>query len=125
MYLKKILVVTGILLAVGLWASGQQKAKPVSKTSQTSAKKLTPPQKFVLDTVNMAVALPQPDTQDRLRVLAAAANVVSPIDQKIAKTLWREGVCIESELIQFGRTPAGSLMAKRPTGRTSPPSFCG
>ena len=123
MYLKKILVVTGILLAVGLWASGQQKAKPVSKTSQTSAKKLTPPQKFVLDTVNMAVALPQPDTQDRLRVLAAAANVVSPIDQKIAKTLWREGVRIESELIQLGRTPAVSLMARGQADCASAQSF--
>jgi len=123
MYLKKILVVTGILLAVELWASGQQKAKPVSKTSQTSAKKLTPPQKFVLDTVNMAVALPQPDTQDRLRVLAAAANVVSPIDQKIAKTLWREGVRIESELIQLGRTPAVSLMATGQADCASAQSF--
>ena len=59
----------------------------------------------------MAVALPQADPQDRLRVLATAANVISPIDQKIAKALWHEGVRIESELIQIGKTPAVSLMA--------------
>jgi len=123
MYLKKILVVTSVWLAVSVGAPGQQKAKPVSKTSQVSAKKLTPPQKFVLDTVNMAVALPQPDTQDRLRVLAAAANVVSPIDQKIAKTLWREGVRIESELIQSGRTPAVSLMSTGQADCASAQSF--
>ena len=123
MYLKKILVVTSVWLAVSVCAPGQQKAKPVSKTSQVSAKKLTPPQKFVLDTVNMAVALPQPDTQDRLRVLAAAANVVSPIDQKIAKTLWREGVRIESELIQSGRTPAVSLMSTGQADCASAQSF--
>ena len=71
----------------------------------------------------MAVALPQPDTQDRLRVLAAAANVVSPIDQKIAKTLWREGVRIESELIQSGRTPAVSLMSTGQADCASAQSF--
>lgn len=59
----------------------------------------------------MAVALPQPDPQDRLRVLATAANVIFPIDPKIAKALWHEGVRIESELIQAGKTPAISLMA--------------
>lgn len=59
----------------------------------------------------MAVALPESDPQDRLRVLATAANVIFPIDQKIARTLWHEGVRIESELIQVGKTPAVSLMA--------------
>jgi len=77
----------------------------------------------VLDTVNMAVALPQPDSQDRLRVLAAAANVVSPIDRKTAKTLWREGVRIESELIQLGRKPAVSLMASGQADCASAQSF--
>jgi len=128
MHFGKTSLITGILLAVSVWASGQRmpsqpKAKPVSKTSQANPKKLTPPQKFVLDTVNMAVALPQLDSQDRLRVLAAAANVVSPIDQKIAKTLWREGVRIESELIQLGRTPAVSLMATGQADCASAQSF--
>lgn len=104
----------GILLGCCLSATGQGTYKPTAANASRKAaavKKLTPEQKFVLDTVNMAVALPQPDPQDRLRVLATAANVISPIDQKIAKTLWHEGVRVESELIQAGKTPAVSLMA--------------
>ena len=71
----------------------------------------------------MAVALPQPDPQDRLRVLASAANVVSPIDQKMAKSLWREGVRIESELSQSGQKPAVSLMSNGQTDCASAQSF--
>src|SRR5947209_6352025 len=81
------------------------------KHAQAAPRKLTPQQQFVLDTVKMAVALPEPDPQDRLRVLASAANVVLPIDQKMAKSLWHEGVRIESELLRLGQTPAVSLMA--------------
>jgi hypothetical protein len=106
-----------ILCGLCLPAHGQE-AKTANAKTATAAKKtalpprkLTPQQKFVLDTVNMAVALPEPDPQDRLRVLASAANVISPIDQKIAKNLWREGVRIESDLIRIGQTPAVSLMS--------------
>jgi hypothetical protein len=65
----------------------------------------------VLDTVKMAVALPQSDQQDRLRVLSAAADVISPIDKKMARSFWSEGVRIESELIRVGETPAVSMMS--------------
>lgn len=114
MQFSRILLIAGSLLAACLSAASQgtntaTATKPSRKAAQ--AKKLTPEQKFVLDTVTMAVELPQPDPQDRLRVLATAANVISPIDQKIAKTLWHEGVRIESELIQVGKTPAVSLMS--------------
>lgn len=68
-------------------------------------------QKFALDAVNMAVALPQSDQQDRLRVLATAVNVVSPADPVFARKLSREGLRIESELIQAGQKPAVSMMA--------------
>jgi hypothetical protein len=81
------------------------------KSDSTSERKLTPQQKFVRDTVQMAVALPQPDPQDRLRVLSVAADVIYPLDQKLAKGLWHEGVRIESELIQVGKAPAVSVMA--------------
>jgi len=59
----------------------------------------------------MAVALPESDPQDRLRVLSKAAEVVSPIDRVMAKNLWREGVQIEAELIRVGQKPAVSMMA--------------
>ncbi len=102
-----------MILSFGLGAAAQratprnpQKAQPAPQPAQ-----LTAGQKFVLDTVRMAVSLPQPDQQDRLRVLSAAAEVVSPIDKKMAKGFWSEGVRIESELIRLGQTPAVSMMS--------------
>ena len=78
----------------------QPKAAP-----ESPARQLSPGQKFVIDTVKMATALPQSDQQDRLRVLSAAADVVSPIDKKMAKGFWNEGVRIESELVRLGHGP--------------------
>ena len=48
-----------------------------SLTWASTAKTTAPPpgKKFALDVVNMAVALPQPDPQDRLRVLTSAVSV--------------------------------------------------
>lgn len=71
----------------------------------------------------MAVALPQPDPQDRLRVLSSAAAVVLPINQKLARKLSREGVRIESELIRVGQTPAASIMAGGQADCASAQSF--
>jgi hypothetical protein len=93
------------------------------KKQPISPAKLTPQQKFVVDTVKMAVALPQPDPQDRLRVLSSAAFVVSPIDKRLAKNLWREGVRIESELIRVGQKPAVSVLATGEADCVSAVSF--
>jgi len=82
-----------------------------SQAAAQAKRKLTPEQKFVIDTVRMAVALPQPDPQDRLRVLSTAADVVSPIDRKMARSFWQEGVRVESELIRIGQKPTLSMMA--------------
>jgi hypothetical protein len=125
---KKLISIAGFVLALclcvaGQTANGQSAAKPPKKAAQPPARKLTPEQQFVMDTVNMAVALPQSDPQDRLRVLSTAASVVSPIDQKIAKNLWREGARIESELIQVGRTPAVSVMSSGQADCASAQSF--
>jgi hypothetical protein len=66
---------------------------------------------FVLDVVKNAVALPQSDPQDRLRVLHSAVTVVAPVSRKMAQTLSREGVQLEAELIRAGQKPAISLFA--------------
>ena len=102
-----------IILGIGLGAAAQRAVPRNPRQSQAApqAAQLTPGQKFVLDTVRMAVALPQSDQQDRLRVLSAAADVVSPFDKKMAKTFWAEGVRIESDLIRVGQTPSVSMMA--------------
>jgi hypothetical protein len=67
-------------------------------------------EKFVIDVVKSAVALPQPDQQDRLRVLATAANVVMPVNQAMAKQFAKEGAQIEADLIRQGTTPAVSVL---------------
>src|SRR6185312_7190062 len=76
-----------VVLGLSLTGTAQQQSNPSLKRSakpQASAPnrpaKLTRGQKFVIDTVQMAVALPESDPQDRLRVLSTAADVVSPID---------------------------------------------
>jgi hypothetical protein len=115
---KKATLTAAIVLGLSLCASGQaagnaiapKPSKSSTKSAQASTRKFTPQQKFVVDTVNMAVALPQPDPQDRLRVLSSAANVISPIDSKRAKNLWREGARIESDLIRLGLIPSVSVM---------------
>src|SRR2546421_1734112 len=120
----RIILLTAATLGLSLNISAQNVvARNNSRNTSSAAKKLSPTQKFVLDTVTLAASLPQPDPQDRLRVLASAANVISPIDQKMAKSLWREGVRIESELIQSGQKPAISLMSNGQTDCASAQSF--
>jgi hypothetical protein len=70
--------------------------------------------KFVLDVVESAVALPQSDPQDRLRVLASAAGVVGGISQAKARMFAREGIQLEMRLISSGQTPAVSLLQQGP-----------
>lgn len=125
----KKLIAGAALAALSLSAAVAQQQAPKLKASspqrqkQTVAPRLSPQQKFVLDTVNMAVALPESDLQDRLRVLASAAEVVSTVDGKIAKRLWREGVRIESDLIRVGQKPVLSLMSTGQADCTAAQSF--
>lgn len=113
-----------LALAQGAGPDSPKLQSPPEQNQQNNQPaKLSPQQKFVIDTVRMAVALPQPDPQDRLRVLSTAADVVSPIDRKMARGLWREGVRIESELILVGQTPAVSLMSSGQADCLSAQSF--
>lgn len=121
-------ILAAAILALSLSSPGQTVNRAVAeksakKSARLARQKFTPEQKFVIDTVNMAVGLPQSDPQDRLRVLSSAANVISPIDRKHAKDLWREGVRIESELIQAGRKPAVSIMTSGQADCGSAQSF--
>lgn len=111
-------LVAVVVLGLSLTGTAQQQNNPSLKRSakpQTAAPttpaKLTREQKFVIDTVRMAVALPESDPQDRLRVLSTAADVVSPIDKKMARGFWHEGARIETDLVRIGQTPAVSMMS--------------
>ncbi len=68
--------------------------------------------KFVADAVDAAVGLPAGDPQDRLRVLAAAADVMSSIDPAKSREFASEGVQLEIQLILDGQKPAVSLMER-------------
>lgn len=106
-----LVMVLGVSVAgTAQQATPKKLEKPRASVART-APKLTKEQKFVIDTVQMAVALPEPDPQDRLRVLSTAADVVLPIDKKMATNLWHEGARIETELVRIGQTPAISMMS--------------
>ena len=85
------------------------KSKEVSPSAAAASGKATKSLQFALNVVNSAVALPQTDQQDRLRVLASAVDVLAPIAPKNATELSKEGIRIESELIGAGQAPAVSL----------------
>jgi hypothetical protein len=87
----------------------REAAKEVKPSVVAASPKAAKSRRFVMDVVNSAVALPQTDQQDRLRVLSSAVEVVSPIAPKTAAELSREGVRIEAELIAAGQRPAASL----------------
>ncbi len=90
-------------------------AKPAdtkaAATKTAAQKKEEARRKFVLDTVQSAVALPEADPQDRLRLLTEAVDVVAPIDQKLAQQLIKEGTVIETKLLAEGQKPAASMLA--------------
>src|SRR5258708_38752595 len=103
------------LLALSSFVSGQDTAPPIRPRESgkeanpavvAAGPKAAKSRKFVLDVVNSAVALPQPDQQDRLRVLSSAVEVMSPIAPRTATELSKEGIRIEAELIAIGQKPA-------------------
>ena len=114
---KGILVLFSALLSVtGSWAASARPSPLAKKkpAAQVSVKALDPSagkKKFVLDVVRMAVALPQPDPQDRLRVLNSAAGVAAPLAPQLARSFAREGARLEADLIASGQTPAVSLLS--------------
>lgn len=112
--MRRILLFLSIAaVAAPLWAATPPatSAKPNSAATQGAQPSPRNDRKqFVLDVVRSAVALPQPDPQDRLRVLSTAANVAGTVAPQMARSFAREGARIEAELIASGQTPAVSLM---------------
>jgi hypothetical protein len=107
---------TILVLAGSMWAASDRGPQPTAKkrTAQSAAPATSPAaqkKRFVLDVVRMAVALPQPDPQDRLRVLNSAASVAAPLVPRLARQFAREGARLEAELIASGQTPAVSMLS--------------
>jgi hypothetical protein len=95
----------------GLQAGPRTTPRSAPKAPSKAAKKPTKEQNFVLQVIQSAVALSQPDLQDRLRVLASASSVAATIAPKYASQIAREGVEVESLLVMNGQMPAVSIMA--------------
>src|SRR5690242_16924512 len=87
--------------------SGQSKAQ-IAPASDLAARK-----RFVLDVVRSAVALPQADEQDRLRVLVSAAKLAAAVSPAMARSLNTQGMEIERNLIASGQQPAVSMLQLR------------
>jgi hypothetical protein len=87
------------------------KAKAAPRVAGTAEERKQAKKKFVLDVVQMAVALPQPDPQDRLRVLNSATGVAGPLSSTLAKRFTTEGARLEAELISSGGKPAVSIFS--------------
>src|ERR1041384_5820149 len=65
---------------------------------------------FALNVLQSAVALPQNDPQDRLRVLVSAARLANSLSPRWKKTLVHEGNELESRLIASGQQPRVSMV---------------
>lgn len=109
-----------VLLSPGgmIWGQGGR-ADAVPKGARVSApdvttKALNPHQRFAYDVVRAAVALPQSNPQDRLRVLASAAGVIAPLRPALARAYSREGLRVEQELIQRGEQPNTTMLSAGP-----------
>jgi hypothetical protein len=87
----------------------RRKAKPVA--AKPASPQLSESRKFVREVVAAAVAIPQPDPQDRLRVLNSAIGVTARSEPKLTAKFADEAVRIESSLIASGQTPAASVVA--------------
>jgi hypothetical protein len=92
-------------------ATASTAVKP-SRSSKTAApSSATSEKQFALDVLRSATALPQPDPQDRLRVLSAAITVVSQLSPAMARQWSKEGAQVEAELISNGQKPDVSVLA--------------
>ncbi len=115
-----MILVNRAILCLALVGTGSAfgqggRANEVPRGSKTNAadpttKPLDSRKRFAYDVVRAAVALPQNEPQDRLRVLAAAASVISPIRPLLAKGYSREGLRVEQDLIQRGIQPGISML---------------
>ena len=108
------------LALVSCFANAQEKQKvPPHPTRHTAGpavgvsaapQQLAQRSKFALNVLQSAVALPQNDPQDRLRVLVSAAQLANSLSPKLKTSLAREGIELESRLIGGGQQPQASMV---------------
>lgn len=110
-----------VLLALSGSAVAQkvQQVPPHRKSSRGAAPQAVNPvparqyaqrSKFALNVLSAAVALPQNNDQDRLRVLVSAARLANDVSPATKKALVREGTQVEARLIGAGEKPQVSMV---------------
>jgi hypothetical protein len=113
--MKRYIILPTLVLSLAGSSMAQVKSpakKPAAqRPTDTSTQKQQARKAFVLNVVKSAVALPQPDPQDRLRVLNSAASVVANVQPETARSLAKEGARIEAEIIASGVQPAVSVLS--------------
>lgn len=121
MRLREFTCFSVLLCSAAAWCqSGSPKLRA---TTPATTANLGQKQQFVMDVVSAAVSVPQPDAVDRLRVLAAASSVITPIRPAMARQFSREGLRIERETIQRGEAPPTSMIAAGPVECSAVSSF--
>lgn len=96
------------------WQGGRASSQDLSgkkqQQSPTEQKYSQEDKAFAVNVVRSATAIQGLEPQDRLRVLATAARVITPLKPEMAEGYSREGLRIEQELIQRGESPAVSMI---------------
>jgi len=133
--LSLFLLLTSFAVAQNIAPSKQPASAPTAKktpalvpsksaaVAKPSSNKPDPRRQFVLDVARSAIALPQTDPQDRLRVISSALRVLAPFDAKQAQALTREGVRVEGDVIRAGEKPAASIFSSGRVDCTSTTDF--
>jgi len=106
-----LLRLVAFLILISSFSLAAPGKPPIAANKPAKQNPLSARKKFALEVVQMATALPQPDPQDRLRVLSSAASVARPLAQKTAQQFASEAARIESELVASGQQPAVSIFS--------------
>ncbi|HEX8924140.1 MAG TPA: hypothetical protein VF786_00030, partial [Terriglobales bacterium] len=98
---------------------GGRAGEPASLTnnqqkSPAQQKYLQQDKNFAVSVVRSATGIEGLEPQDRLRVLAAAASLMSSLRPELAKAYTREGLRIEQDLIQRGESPLVTMIDSGP-----------
>lgn len=83
---------------------------PVAGVPAAPPQDLAQRKAFALNVLQAALAIPQNDQQDRLRVLVSAARLANSVSPAWKKKLAREGIELESRLIASGQRPQVSMV---------------
>lgn len=111
------LVCSGSILSGQTPTTATDTQPPFKKTARAQRRARVPhavkpaTRQFVLDVVKSALGLSADNSEDRLRVLYSAVQILRVVDPVLAKKYAHEGIQIESQLIAQGELPPVSMLS--------------